>query len=286
MATIQRQDASIANAAHRQRGRRDIVSGWRVTENGIYVPEELAGSWERVARNRYVAHVDMLGMSQVTLKDPKLAWSILSEIVIARRCRVESASYTVNGRDVKITDHVAAFTFSDTILLFTKGDKSEDLRSILLTCLELFAALLSRSTPIRVGVAHGLFIFNQDENAFVGPPLVQAYRLGEEAQWLGAVLDQTVADRAAQLQPPLQDPNGGNLIVQWKVPLKTGKKALLPVLAWPRSHRNNFKVRPPISAETFYQAFVQLFGPFEGLRAQDREKYENTVAFVNAMLTT
>jgi hypothetical protein len=261
------------------------VNTWRRTEGGIYALDKVAGAWERVARSRYVAHVDMLGMSQLTFLDPKLAWSVVSDTVIALR-RVLALAYLVNGRDIKIADHVASFTFSDTVLLFTKGDEPEDLRSILFACLELFAQRLSRCAPFRIGVAHGLFVFNRDENVFVGPPLIQAYRLGEEAQWLGAVLDQSVAEKATQLEPALRDGNGRNLVVQWEVPLKSGNKASQYVLAWPRSHRNDFIVQPPISAETFYQAFVQLFGLFQNLRSRDREKYENTVAFVNEMLTT
>ncbi len=260
------------------------MNTWRRTEGGIYAPDEVAGAWERVAKNRYVAHVDMLGMSQLTLHDPKLAWSVVSDTVIALR-RVMALSYRVNGRHIKIADHVASFTFSDTVLLFTKGDEAEDLRLILIACLELFSQGLWRCAPFRIGLAHGLFVFNQDENAFVGPPLIQAYRLGEQAQWLGCVLDERVAERTAELKPALKGQNGCDLVVKWMVPLKSGEKASRPVLAWPLSHRNNLKVQPPICAESFYRGFIQLFGPLSNLRPRDRAKYENTVAFVNAMLT-
>ena len=226
----------------------------------------------------------MLGMSELTLRDPKLAWSAVSELPLARQRRVQGLSYTIGGNDLRIADHVAAFTFSDTILLFTKGDEAEDLRSILFACLEMLTLLLSRSVPVRIGVAHGLFVFNLDEGLLVGPPLIQAYRLGEAAQWLGVVLDQPVAERAAQLDPPLEDGKGLDLVVRWNVPQKSGGTVSQAVLAWPRSHRGNFRVEPPISVGQFYQAFEQLFGPLSGLRSMDRAKYENTVAFVNAML--
>ena len=72
----------------------------------------------------------------------------------------------------------------------------------------MFSLLLSRSIPVRIGVAHGLFVLNFDVGVFVGPALVKAYRLGEEAQWLGAVLDDTVAERTLTLQPPFQDVDG------------------------------------------------------------------------------
>jgi hypothetical protein len=261
------------------------LTSFRQTDSGLYVPSEVAGAWERVATNRYVAHAE-LGMSQVTLENPKLAWSAVSEIVSARQRRVRGLSYNIDGRDIRIADNVETFTFSDTVLLFTKGDEEDDLRSILIACDEMFSLLLSRGIPVRIGVAHGLFVFNLDEGVFVGPALVQAYRLGEEAQWLGAVLDQTVAERAAALQPPLQDMKELGLIVRWSVPLKSRRSASRAVLAWPRSHRRNLQVQPPIGVEQFYKAFEQFFGPWGALRPRERAKYKNTVQFVNAMLAT
>jgi hypothetical protein len=169
-------------------------------------------------------------------------------------------------------------------LLFTAGEQPEDLRSIIFACNEILTLLLSRSIPFRVGLAHGLFVFNLDEGMFTGPPWIEAYRLGESAQWIGVVLEETVAERAGQLEPSLGDVNGNDLVVRWNVPFNDGSSAPQWVLAWPRSHRNNFRVQPPISVESFYQAFEQLFGPLAGLRPRDREKYENTVTFVNAML--
>jgi hypothetical protein len=93
-----------------------------------------------------------------------------------------------------------------------------------------------------------------------------------------------VAHQASQLEPALQNSRQLDLIVQWSVPVSSGGR-LRSLLAWPRSHRNNFRVKPPISVRTFYKAFVQLFGPLSDLRPKDRAKYKNTVAFVNAMLT-
>jgi hypothetical protein len=225
----------------------------------------------------------MLGMSGLTLRNPELAWSAVSEMVLALQA-IKGLAFTVNGQEVRIADHVGSFTFSDTVLLFTRGDEPEDLRSILFAFDELFSRLLHRSLPFRIGVAHGLFVFNLDESVFVGPPLIQAYRLGEEAQWLGAVLDQPVAEHAAQLEPAHKDSKGLDVVLLWNVPLKSGGSVCRQVLAWPRSHRANFQIEPPISIGQFYQAFEQFFGPLSGLRPADRAKYENTVAFVNAML--
>src|SRR5690242_12458132 len=101
---------------------------WRKTESGIFVPDAIAGAWERVARKRYVAHVDMLGMTSLTLRDPKKAWAAVSKMTEAKS-KVFGYSFSIaNGRSWEIRDYVSAFTFSDTILLFTKGDTADDLR--------------------------------------------------------------------------------------------------------------------------------------------------------------
>lgn len=260
------------------------MNEWRRLESGIFVPDPVAGEWDRVAKNRYVAHVDMLGMAGIMLKDSKLAWGAVSKMAQAKE-RVFGLSFTVGGRHVILKDHVAAFTFSDTILLFTKSDDSDDLRAILIVCLELLAQVLHGSIPVRIGVAHGQFVFNGDEGLFVGPPLVHAYRLGEAAQWIGAVLDKTVAERARKLQPEfLSYGDCLPLVVDWEVPVKSDGTELHSVLSWPRSHRRNFTIAPPISVDEFYRAFVHLFGPWSSLRSDDRRKYENTVNFLNAML--
>jgi hypothetical protein len=257
------------------------MNEWRRLESGIFVPDPVAGEWDRVAKDRYVAHVDMLGMSGLTRKNPKLAWEAVSKIAQAKE-KVFGLSYTVGGRDVIVKNHVAAFTFSDTIILFTKSDDAEDLRAILTVCLELIAQVLHGSIHVRIGVAYGQFVFNGDAGLFVGPPLVEAYRLGESAQWIGAVLDEAVAERARKLQPEFFS-ESFPLVVDWDVPVKSDGTESHAVLSWPRSHRRNFTIAPPISVPAFYQAFVQLFGPWSNLRPEDRRKYENTVNFVNAM---
>jgi hypothetical protein len=268
------------------------MNSWRKLETGIFVPDSVAGEWEHAARLRYVAHVDMLGMSGLTIRNPRLAWGAVSKITEAKK-RVLGYSFTLDGRDVVVAGHVAAFTFSDTILLFTKGDDSDDLRALLIVCLELFAQVLHGSIPVRMGIAHGLFVFNGDEGLFVGPPLVEAYRLGEEAQWIGAVVDDMVAKRMGELSPELLSGDGLPLLVEWQVPIKTGagvatvSREARHVLAWPWSHRRNFHdVQHPIPVHDFYRAFEQLFGEFSKLPRRDQAKYENTVGFVNAMLAS
>jgi hypothetical protein len=144
---------------------------------------------------RYVAHLDMLGMSELTQRDPDLAWAVLSKLTQAKH---EILGLTIGLLDTGevISERVYALTFSDTILLFSLSDTPADTRAILILAEELFCRALHYSIPLRGGIAHGRFIFNLDENLFAGPPLVAAYHLSETSQWLGIRLDSATAERA------------------------------------------------------------------------------------------
>jgi len=140
---------------------------------------------------------------------------------------------------------------------------------------------------------HGQFRFNLDHSIFSGPALVESYRLGERAQWLGLIVDKVVAERSRVYG--LQAGTSVPVIVEWDVPVQP-EKALCglrkkngvvrqSVVNWPAVFRRNFTVPPPISVKCFYQAFEQLFGLFEKLSQKEQAKYKNTVAFINAMLS-
>ena len=86
------------------------MSEWRRLESGIFVPDPVAGEWDRVARNRYVAHVDMLGMSGLMLRDPKLAWAAVSKMAQAKMKKL-SDSVTVGNRHFSFKDHVELSLF-------------------------------------------------------------------------------------------------------------------------------------------------------------------------------
>lgn len=119
---------------------------------------------------RYVAHLDMLGMSALTLRDTDLAFHTLS--------RLDSAKNEILGMVLECTDtgkviqnRVDYFTFSDTIVAFSLGNTQADLRAMIILFTELFTKALHYCIPLRGSIAHGRFMFNFDHNLFVGPAL-------------------------------------------------------------------------------------------------------------------
>lgn len=230
--------------------------------------------------NHFVAHFDMLGMSSLIRRNPDLAWQKLSDLSTAKQ---ERLSLDIERLDTGeyIQDQVRAFTFSDTIVAFSKSDTDNDALAIVLLTNELFASSLHYCVPLRGGIAHGQFAFNFDLNLFSGPALLDAYELGESSQWLGISLGKRVAEAIKRL-PIAYSPRGKATVVEWEVPCKGGRSENRLVVNWPESHRKNYNGPIPLTIETFYQPFEDLYGPLSHLELSVRSKYENTVDFFNA----
>lgn len=229
---------------------------------------------------RFVAHFDMLGMSALTKRNPDLAWNTLSALCRAREERLSLGIRRLDTNEV-IADQIRTFTFSDTVVAFSEGSTENDALAMVLLMTELFTYALHLCVPLRGGIANGQFTFNFDMNLFSGPALVEAYELGESAQWLGIVLDHYTADTFSRL--PVGRSLGRNgSIVAWDVPCKDGTSRRQSVANWPESHRNAYTGPVPLTVKDFYAPFELMFGAYELLRPDVAAKYANTVAFFNA----
>lgn len=231
--------------------------------------------------NRFVAHFDMLGMRALTKRDPDLAWEKLFALSRAREEMLKNLDIERVDTNQLITDQVQAFTFSDTIVAFSKSNEENDALAIIILTTELFVrAALDYGVPLRGGIAHGRFVFNHDLNLFSGPALVEAYELGESSQWLGIVLDDHTATVFSQL-PAGRSLRGREVVVPWDIPCKDGALRRCIVVNWPETHYQKYAAPVPLTVEAFYKPFVELFGPLEDLDSSVAAKYVNTVTFFN-----
>ena len=229
---------------------------------------------------RYVAHFDMLGMKEAVLRNQDVAWDALSDLNAAKE-RIYELSIEIISSGHVIKDRVKTFIFSDTIIIFTLSDLPEDLYSILILSSELFSNSLHRCVPLRGGIAHGDFFFNLDLGLFLGVPLVNAYQIGEEAQWAGITVDKYVFQKSKSI--PLKTAENTHPIIEWDIPLKNQKSKRGYVLNWPKIFKNNFTIKPVPLAD-FYSPFESLFGSYSALREDVKAKYVNTVKFINNQL--
>jgi hypothetical protein len=231
--------------------------------------------------HRFVAHIDILGMRAMVRRDAEQAWKVLSELAGVRHhlSNLELTRIQVGSREA-LADRVSSVMFSDTIVLFTKTTSNADLQAILIACGELLHKAMFRLVPVRIGLAGGQFFVNSEQSMYAGPALIEAYEIGEQAQWLGVVTTESIWKQATAA--PFKS-GEDDLVIQSDIPTKSG---LRPGYAmnWVAAYRHDFKVPPPISVELFYSQFFESFGPFAELGESERKKYINTTRFINARL--
>ena len=227
---------------------------------------------------RFVAHIDILGMSSLVAKDPKLAWLLLSSLTEARdQAHNSEITFLDTATRIAAPDQVRAVTFSDTIVLFSKGNDLVDLRTTVIVTTELLNKALHLCVPIRAGIAVGTFFFNLEKSMYAGPALIEAYHLGEQAQWIGIATSEEVYRRANDAEFKSGE---SSVVVKTYIPVEGGTTDGYAV-NWPAIGRNNLNAPLPVSAEQIYEGFAQYFGPFEELPAKVRVKYEHTACFIN-----
>ncbi|NMG30066.1 hypothetical protein [Aromatoleum evansii] len=228
---------------------------------------------------RFVAHIDILGMSSIVERDADAAWGMLSELAAVRD---HAQDFELEFLDTKerlhIREAVYAVTFSDTIVLFTKVGSDTELRCMIVLVAEILHKAMCRCVPVRAGLAFGKFYFNLDRSMYAGPALIEAYRVGESAQWIGITLADSVREKAANLQ---MTSGSRDVIVDWDVPIKCGI-IRRSVVNWPAVFAHDLAVAPPICIQQFYQGFENTFGAYSKLPPEAQEKYVNTVEFINA----
>lgn len=231
---------------------------------------------------RYVANFDILGMRYLLRNHKERALEMLfdfDDIKNSEGSRIIELIKT--GEEIVISDQIAKVSFSDTIVLFTKGDTIKDLLVVIVLGTQLFSKYLNKRILLRGGISHGEFFFDPDRDIFTGLPLVEAHEIGEEAQWLGIVVTEEVAKRCDQNNIITGQKPG---IVEWNVPLKCGHSVRRGVINWPSAHRDNFTINPPICIEQFYSPFEEDFGKYSELPEVIKKKYANTVDFINKRL--
>jgi len=229
---------------------------------------------------RYVANFDILGISSLLRNHKERALRMLLDFD-DRKNLVGLMDIEIIETGEVIADQIARVSFSDTIVIFTKGNTIKDLWAIIALGSQLFSKCLNKCIPLRGGVAYGEFFFDPYREIFCGLPLVEAHEIGEEAQWLGIVVTEEVAKRCVQNNISTGQKPG---IVEWDVPLKRERSVRRGVINWPSVYRKNFTITPPICVEQFYSPLEEDFGKYSELPEVIKKKYVNTVDFINKRL--
>ncbi len=181
--------------------------------------KEIAYNYHELIRKLHRIAINIKISSINYFKDYKLNYTIFSDSIFAWS---ESFSYPVD--DIWKYDH----TFLNMLEL-------------------LFCIGINNSFPLRIGVAYGECIIEQDKNLYLGIPLINAYQTEGIQEWVG------IGCHTSCLESPIKsklcysttDGNELGTIIPYKVPVKD--HSIIPLkytLDWPK--RIQKKERPAV----------------------------------------
>ena len=225
--------------------------------------------------NNYVAHFDMLGFGNAVLEQYDEAWGALSDLWFVMSETLRTVPIPI-ATGVPLVDKVHSKFFSDSVILYTMGNSDNDLTAILFAAATLFGKSLRKCVPMRGGMGYGKFQVDPEKKIFMGESLVRAYQIGENAQWLGIVVDDVTATAA-------QRTILSEYVVSWQISGKNGEQTTCSVINWLKPYVDAGSLKKsPITLMELYTPFEPLFGPYHRLEPRIKRKYENTISFMDA----
>jgi hypothetical protein len=130
-------------------------------------------------KDRWFCYLDLLGFTH-------LVRSREAGTVIA--LYEEAISKLEVGAAAKQSLGLSYSWFSDTFIIFTRGDSLEEFTWLEQASRLFFQRLLFAAIPARGAISHGKLYSNLEKNVFVGEALIEAYEYGEDQDWLGLLL--------------------------------------------------------------------------------------------------
>ena len=130
-------------------------------------------------KKRWVGYFDLLGVKKLLEQGNPIS------VFVAYHNAVEKLEVSgVNG-----WENIDGYAwFSDTFIVYTKDDTAESFHAID-TVLEWFIYfLITSNTPARGAISCDDFYADKTNNLFFGAALIEAYKYGEDQDWIGLIL--------------------------------------------------------------------------------------------------
>lgn len=137
-------------------------------------------------KNRWFCYLDLLGFTNLVRSRDVGAVIELYE---------EAISKLELGASTKRHLGLSCSWFSDTFIIFTRGDSPEEFTWLEQASRLFFQRLILAAIPARGAISHGKLYSNLEKNIFVGEALIEAYEYGEDQDWLGLLLAPSVYRR-------------------------------------------------------------------------------------------
>jgi hypothetical protein len=174
--------------------------------------------WE-TTNERFVAFFDILGFKELVQRNSHNdIFTKLTEI-----------SKLISDLNPKITDKnfvndgikpIEVFTFSDSIVVFSKNNSEETFKIFLQTANWFFSQIIEKQIPVKGSIAYGKISIDSEKQIFFGQPLIDAFLLQEDVDYLGVVSHHSI-DGFIQEHDLLEQIK--DYVFEIQTPLKSGK---------------------------------------------------------------
>lgn len=169
--------------------------------------------------NRFVCFLDILGFKDLVMrKSHDEIYNSLNEISKTKRLVEESVKDIESIGDAE----VYIVSFSDSIVVFSKNDNLDNFYYFLLAVRWLFTSAFNKNIPMKGGFSHGEVSLNKSEQIYFGQPIIDAYLMEEDVNYMGIAAHSTIDYYVSKLQK-LELKKIDPLLFESKTPLKCGQ---------------------------------------------------------------
>lgn len=146
---------------------------------------EIKLTWKPI-NNRFVAYFDILGFKDYVFSNST------DEI---HKMLINLNKILPNDKDEEIDESsILCTTFSDSIFIFTKSDSIAEFRNFIQFIRRFMRTSIRRNIPLKASIAYGEIVAYKDRKIFCGKPIVNAFLLQEDLQYMGIVVHHSVED--------------------------------------------------------------------------------------------
>jgi hypothetical protein len=210
---------------------------------------------------RWVSYLDLLGFTElINTKDWVYIFSYYTRAI--ESCTAERGFGPVEKT-----------WFSDTFLLYTPDDSGSSFGAIEATTRWFMYFLITAGIPVRGAMSCADLYADKQNNVFFGKALVEAYRYGENQDWIGFILSPSCIQQMAAVGLPADRRLN---YAYWKIPYKEFHEDLpesLPACILGGSHTINGR-----------NACVEKLRKMKERSKHSKHtvKYENAIQFIEA----
>lgn len=196
---------------------------------------------------RYVAYLDILGFKDYVMRNS--IHSVYSRLKALNALRPEEQDPDYESETSK---RIKFTIFSDSVFIFSKDDDFVSLRHFLTYVKRVMRMALRKEIPLKGAIAYGNMAVDVKNNLFCGQPIVDAYLLEEDLQYMGVVFHHTFEEAYFKLSDT-QIKRVSNWIKEVSTPFRYGKRTHLN-LDYRIAGSTTYELKERIENQRFYSS--------------------------------